>query len=88
MPIKYSSKENQNCLSLPTLFHLYTDISIAGETDWKVIAIDVTDPLAKKLTDISDVEVHMPGLLKATVNWFRVYKVGLGHRFHYRKKHR
>jgi len=42
-----------------------------------VITIDANDPLAKKLTDISDVEVHMPGLLKATVNWFRVYKVRL-----------
>ena len=51
-----------------------------------MIAIDIADPLAKKLTDISDVEVHMPGLLKATVNWFRVYMVkseslsGRGHR--------
>ena len=34
-----------------------------GETDWKVIVIDVNDPLAPKLNDIEDVETHLPGLL-------------------------
>lgn len=46
-----------------------------GETDWKVITIDVNDPLASKLNDIKDVEVHLPGLLKATSEWFRIYKI-------------
>ncbi|KAJ3366430.1 Inorganic pyrophosphatase [Allomyces javanicus] len=46
-----------------------------GETDWKVIVIDVKDPLADKLNDIGDVEKHMPGLLAATTEWFRVYKM-------------
>ncbi|KAL6950962.1 Inorganic pyrophosphatase [Hanseniaspora vineae] len=46
-----------------------------GETDWKVIVIDVTDPLASKLNDIEDVEKHMPGLLRATNEWFRIYKI-------------
>jgi nucleosome-remodeling factor subunit len=46
-----------------------------GETDWKVIAIDVNDPLAPQLSDIGDVEQHMPGFLKATVEWFKLYKV-------------
>jgi len=46
-----------------------------GETDWKIIAIDVTDPLASKLNDIADVEKHMPGFLHATNEWFRVYKI-------------
>jgi inorganic pyrophosphatase len=46
-----------------------------GETDWKIIVIDVKDPLAEKLNDIDDVETHMPGLLNATVEWFRFYKV-------------
>jgi inorganic pyrophosphatase len=46
-----------------------------GETDWKIIVIDVKDPLAEKLNDINDVEQHMPGLLDATVEWFRFYKV-------------
>ncbi|XP_046380323.2 inorganic pyrophosphatase-like [Haliotis rufescens] len=46
-----------------------------GETDWKVIAIDVTDPLAAQLNDIGDVEEKMPGFLKATYEWFKYYKV-------------
>ncbi|KAJ3089683.1 Inorganic pyrophosphatase [Quaeritorhiza haematococci] len=46
-----------------------------GETDWKVIVIDVNDPLAAKLNDIEDVEKHLPGLLRATNEWFRIYKI-------------
>uniref|UniRef100_A0A2P2HWS2 Inorganic pyrophosphatase n=1 Tax=Hirondellea gigas TaxID=1518452 RepID=A0A2P2HWS2_9CRUS len=46
-----------------------------GETDWKVVAIDVNDPLAPQLSDITDVEKHMPGFLKASVEWFKLYKV-------------
>uniref|UniRef100_A0A0R3SGT1 Inorganic pyrophosphatase n=1 Tax=Hymenolepis diminuta TaxID=6216 RepID=A0A0R3SGT1_HYMDI len=49
-----------------------------GETDWKVIAINVKDPLAEKLNDIADVEKHMPGFLDATRDWFRNYKVPTG----------
>ena len=32
-----------------------------GETDWKVIAIDVKDPLAPLLNDINDVKLLKPG---------------------------
>ncbi|KAK0292113.1 Inorganic pyrophosphatase [Friedmanniomyces endolithicus] len=46
-----------------------------GETDWKIIAIDVNDPLAPRLNDIEDVERHLPGLLRATNEWFRIYKI-------------
>ncbi|RHZ88504.1 hypothetical protein Glove_22g77 [Diversispora epigaea] len=46
-----------------------------GETDWKVIVIDINDPLAKKLNDIEDVERHLPGLIRATNEWFRIYKI-------------
>ncbi|KAI8892667.1 inorganic pyrophosphatase [Globomyces pollinis-pini] len=46
-----------------------------GETDWKVIVIDIKDPLAPKLNDIEDVERHLPGLLRATNEWFRIYKI-------------
>ncbi|KAJ8659595.1 inorganic pyrophosphatase [Lichtheimia ornata] len=46
-----------------------------GETDWKVIAIDVNDPLASKLNDIEDVEKQLPGLIRATNEWFRIYKI-------------
>lgn len=45
------------------------------ETDWKVIVIDVNDPLAGKLHDVEDVERHLPGLLRATNEWFRIYKI-------------
>jgi len=44
-----------------------------GETDWKVIVVDVTDPLASKLNDVEDVERHLPGLIRATNEWFRYY---------------
>ncbi|KAG0224501.1 cytoplasmic inorganic pyrophosphatase [Mortierella sp. GBAus27b] len=46
-----------------------------GETDWKIIVIDVTDPLANKLNNIEDVERHLPGLIRATNEWFRIYKI-------------
>jgi hypothetical protein len=46
-----------------------------GETDWKIIAIDINDPLAAKLNDIEDVERHLPGLLRATNEFWRIYKI-------------
>ncbi|KAJ2973418.1 hypothetical protein NQ176_g6618 [Zarea fungicola] len=45
------------------------------ETDWKVIVVDINDPLAAKLNDVEDVERHLPGLLRATNEWFRIYKI-------------
>ncbi|KAE9554028.1 hypothetical protein FO519_002788 [Halicephalobus sp. NKZ332] len=49
-----------------------------GETDWKLVAISTADPLADKINDITDVDKHFPGLLKATEEWFRVYKIPTG----------
>jgi len=46
-----------------------------GETDWKVIVVDVQDPMASKLNDIEDLERHFPGLIRATSEWFRIYKI-------------
>jgi len=46
-----------------------------GETDWKIIAIDVNDPLAAKLNDITDVDKD---LLDQTREWFRDYKTVVG----------
>ncbi|XP_023322345.1 inorganic pyrophosphatase [Eurytemora carolleeae] len=46
-----------------------------GETDWKVLVIDVTDPLADKLNGLEDVETLMPGFLNQTRDWFRIYKM-------------
>jgi len=49
-----------------------------GETDWKVIVIDVNDPMADKLNDISDVQKLLPGFTMATYEWFRTYKMPAG----------
>jgi len=49
-----------------------------GEADWKIICIDVNDPMAEKLNDINDVSTHLPGLLEATRDWFRIYKIPTG----------
>lgn len=45
------------------------------QTDWKVVVIDVNDPFASKLHDIEDVERFLPGLLRATNEWFRVHEI-------------
>jgi len=46
-----------------------------GEADWKMIVIDVNDPLAADLNNLEDVEKAMPGFLDATRDWFRIYKI-------------
>ncbi|XP_071952154.1 inorganic pyrophosphatase-like [Antedon mediterranea] len=46
-----------------------------GETDWKILAIDVRDPLSDKLDDVDDIERLMPGFLRATHDWFKLYKI-------------
>lgn len=46
-----------------------------GELDWKIIAINVEDEMASRLNDIPDIDEHCPGLLDATRNWFRDYKL-------------
>jgi len=46
-----------------------------GETDWKVIVINVEDPEAADFNDIADVRRLKPGYLEATFDWFKRYKV-------------
>ncbi|KAJ2776892.1 inorganic diphosphatase activity protein [Coemansia javaensis] len=46
-----------------------------AETDWKVLAIRADDPLAPAMRDVADLDRHMPGLLRATVDWLTNYKV-------------
>nr|XP_046916627.1 inorganic pyrophosphatase-like isoform X1 [Dermatophagoides farinae]XP_046916628.1 inorganic pyrophosphatase-like isoform X1 [Dermatophagoides farinae] len=46
-----------------------------GETDWKIIAIDTRDELASQMNNVDDVEKLLPGLLRATVEWFKIYKI-------------
>lgn len=46
-----------------------------GETDWKIIVVDVRDPLADKLDDLADIEKVIPGTLKSTFEFLRDYKI-------------
>jgi len=46
-----------------------------GETDWKIICIDVHDPEAEKFNDIDDVNKLRPGYLQMVHDWFRDYKI-------------
>ncbi|KAK0642927.1 inorganic pyrophosphatase [Cercophora newfieldiana] len=48
------------------------------ETDWKVVVIDVEDPMAGRVNDVGDVEGVMPGVLEGMRDWFRVYKIPEG----------
>jgi len=50
----------------------------SGETDWKLIVVDVRDSMATEMNDIGDVERLMPGFLTARREWFRLYKVPSG----------
>ena len=45
-----------------------------GETDWKVLAINIADPMAHLLNDVDDIETHLPGAIKAIREYFRDYK--------------
>ena len=49
-----------------------------GEADWKILAIDINDPLADRLNDVDDIAKNMPGLLDATRDWFKIYKIPTG----------
>ncbi|KAG0435271.1 Inorganic pyrophosphatase [Dictyocoela muelleri] len=46
-----------------------------GECDWKILAIDIRDPLSDSVNDIEDVEKLFPNLLGMTTMWFRNYKL-------------
>lgn len=46
-----------------------------GEMDWKVLVVNVRDPLAQQVNDVDDLYRVLPGLLHATFSWFRTYKV-------------
>jgi inorganic pyrophosphatase len=44
-------------------------------TDWKVIVIDINDPLAALVDSVEDLDMYRPGLAKAFHDWFIYYKV-------------
>merc|ERR1719231_101257 len=46
-----------------------------GDTDWKVVAIDATDPWAPMINTVDDLDQYLPGTCHAIREWFRLYKV-------------
>jgi inorganic pyrophosphatase len=57
------------------LFHSLFNLFVLTVSDWKIIVIDLSDPIASKLNDINDVEKHMPGRLKEMFEFLRDYKI-------------
>ncbi|GAB0493266.1 hypothetical protein MMPV_004542 [Pyropia vietnamensis] len=49
-----------------------------GETDWKILAVNVADEKAALVNTIDDVEAHYPGIVGEVREWFRVYKTAEG----------
>ena len=49
-----------------------------GQTDWKVVCINVKDPLASKLRDIKSIDKLLPGVLDYYYRFFRDYKIPSG----------
>eukprot|EP01132_Coremiostelium_polycephalum_P004515 gene4515-5630_t len=48
------------------------------ETDWKVIALDIENPIASKVNNLKDLESVQPGTLSKIQHWYQVYKVAEG----------
>jgi len=45
-----------------------------GEVDWKVIGINLNDPLAKTVENITDLHNQHPEIISGVREWFRWYK--------------
>jgi len=45
-----------------------------GETDWKLLAVNSSDPLYDQLHSVADVERELPGFVKTVKEWFKFYK--------------
>mmetsp|Transcript_102186 Transcript_102186/g.125004 ORF Transcript_102186/g.125004 Transcript_102186/m.125004 type:complete len:548 (-) Transcript_102186:20-1663(-) len=50
----------------------------SNETDWKILAINISDPLANLMNDVHDCEKQMPGAVHAIREYLRIYKVVTG----------
>ncbi|KAI5167270.1 inorganic pyrophosphatase [Nematocida sp. ERTm5] len=46
-----------------------------GECDWKILVLNTEDEMFDKIHSLEDIEKYKPGLLEATREWFRNYKV-------------
>ncbi|KAL1612679.1 hypothetical protein SLS60_000908 [Paraconiothyrium brasiliense] len=53
-------------------------VNDGDETDWKMLGIDVKDPLATLVKTYEDVEEYRPGTVQAFRDWFTYYKVARG----------
>lgn len=53
-------------------------INDGDETDWKVLGIDMKDPLAALVNTHEDVEKYRPGTIAAFRDWWTYYKVARG----------
>ncbi|KAJ7687398.1 inorganic pyrophosphatase [Mycena rosella] len=46
-----------------------------GVLRWTLLVLDTADPLAARVNNIADLERECPGLISATREWFRLYKL-------------
>lgn len=46
-----------------------------GETDWKLIGIDINDPDIDNIKDLTDVDIYFPNKLAEIYNFLRDYKI-------------
>lgn len=46
-----------------------------GEMDWKVVGIDVRDPISARLNSLDDLDKVMPNKVRTIIDWFKFYKV-------------
>ncbi|KAI9277476.1 inorganic pyrophosphatase [Sporodiniella umbellata] len=56
---------------------------VGDVTDWKLVAIDNNDPLAKNISDIQDVDKYMPGYMDSTIKFYKEYKRPDGKPYNY-----
>merc|ERR1711916_215024 len=49
-----------------------------GETDWKILVIDVNDPKAAQINNADDLEKAYPGAIEKTFTFLRYYKIPAG----------
>lgn len=47
----------------------------SGETDWKLICINIEDHYAPMINDVADIDAHIPGCINAIRDWLRDYKL-------------
>ena len=81
----YGDKDPLDVVEIGSTIHLSGEVyqvkilGILGlidqkEMDWKIIGIDLLDPLSKKIDDIKDVEEYMPNKIENLIRWFKHYK--------------